>query len=202
MERHIRWQRDQPRHRGRHRGGPARPGDPPVRAAHRARDRRRDRRPRRARPHAQAHARRPRAGTFTISNPGSVGAVSATAIINQPQVAILGMPAIQRRPVVVTDAAGQEAIAIRPIMLLALTFDHRAVDGAEATRCVVRDQGAARALGDGLVWISCRGGLPRGDPRSARVVHASTRAWRGAAPRSLADRAGGLCPHPLELLAL
>ena len=79
-----------------------------------------------------------RAGTFTISNPGSVGAASAMAIINQPQVGILGTPAIVRRPVVVTDAAGQEAIAIRPMMMLALTFDHRAVDGAEATRCVVR----------------------------------------------------------------
>ena len=79
-----------------------------------------------------------RAGTFTISNPGSVGAASAMAIINQPQVGILGTPAIVRRPVVVADAAGQEAIAIRPMMMLALTFDHRAVDGAEATRCVVR----------------------------------------------------------------
>jgi pyruvate dehydrogenase E2 component (dihydrolipoamide acetyltransferase) len=79
-----------------------------------------------------------RAGTFTISNPGSVGAASAMAIINQPQVGILGTPAIVRRPVVVTDPTGQEAIAIRPMMMLALTFDHRAVDGAEATRCVVR----------------------------------------------------------------
>jgi pyruvate dehydrogenase E2 component (dihydrolipoamide acetyltransferase) len=79
-----------------------------------------------------------RAGTFTISNPGSVGAVSAMAIINQPQVAILGTPAIVRRPVVVTDAHGQEAIGIRPVMELALTFDHRVIDGAYATRCVVR----------------------------------------------------------------
>jgi pyruvate dehydrogenase E2 component (dihydrolipoamide acetyltransferase) len=79
-----------------------------------------------------------RAGTFTISNPGSVGAMSAMAIINQPQVAILGTPAVVRRPVVVTDADGREAIAIRPLMLLALTFDHRVIDGAYATRCVVR----------------------------------------------------------------
>ena len=60
------------------------------------------------------------------------------AIINQPQVAILGTPAITRRPVAVADGRGGEAIAIRPMMTLALTFDHRAVDGAEATRCVVR----------------------------------------------------------------
>ena len=78
-----------------------------------------------------------RAGTFTISNPGSVGAVSAPAIINQPQVGILGMPAIVRRPWVVRLADGQETIAIRPIIRLALTFDHRAVDGADATRCLV-----------------------------------------------------------------
>lgn len=78
-----------------------------------------------------------RAGTFTISNPGSVGAVSAPAIINQPQVGILGMPTIVRRPWVVRLADGQETIAIRPIIRLALTFDHRAVDGADATRCLV-----------------------------------------------------------------
>src|SRR5689334_14678882 len=79
-----------------------------------------------------------RAGTFTISNPGSLGGVSAMAIINQPQVAILGTPAIVRKPWVVTDEHGDETIGIRPIMRLALTYDHRAVDGAEATRCVVR----------------------------------------------------------------
>jgi pyruvate dehydrogenase E2 component (dihydrolipoamide acetyltransferase) len=78
-----------------------------------------------------------RAGTFTLSNPGSVGAVSAHAIINQPQVAILGTPAIIKRPVIVAGPDGTDLIAIRPIMLMALTFDHRAVDGAYATRCAV-----------------------------------------------------------------
>ena len=76
-------------------------------------------------------------GTFTISNPGSVGAVSAPAIINQPQVAILGIPTIQRRPWVVTDEHGEEMIAIRSILRLAVTFDHRAIDGADATRFAV-----------------------------------------------------------------
>jgi 2-oxoglutarate dehydrogenase E2 component (dihydrolipoamide succinyltransferase) len=76
-------------------------------------------------------------GTFTVSNPGSVGAVSAPAIINQPQVALLGVPAIQRRPWVIADGQGDEAIAIRPILRLAVTFDHRAVDGAGATRFAV-----------------------------------------------------------------
>lgn len=76
-------------------------------------------------------------GTFTLSNPGSVGAVSAPAIINQPQVAILGVPTIQRRPWVIDDDQGNEAVAIRPILRLAVTFDHRAVDGADATRFAV-----------------------------------------------------------------
>jgi 2-oxoglutarate dehydrogenase E2 component (dihydrolipoamide succinyltransferase) len=76
-------------------------------------------------------------GTFTISNPGSVGAVSAPAIINQPQVAILGVPTIQRRPWVVTGPEGEEMIAIRSILRLAVTFDHRATDGADATRFAV-----------------------------------------------------------------
>ena len=76
-------------------------------------------------------------GTFTISNPGSVGAVSAPAIINQPQVAILGIPTIQRRPWVVTGPDGEEMIAIRSILRLAVTFDHRAIDGADATRFAV-----------------------------------------------------------------
>jgi len=76
-------------------------------------------------------------GTFTLSNPGSVGAVSAPAIINQPQVAILGVPTIQRRPWVIADAQGEESIAIRPILRLAVTFDHRALDGADATRFAV-----------------------------------------------------------------
>jgi 2-oxoglutarate dehydrogenase E2 component (dihydrolipoamide succinyltransferase) len=76
-------------------------------------------------------------GTFTISNPGSVGAVSAPAIINQPQVAILGIPTIQRRPWIVRSADGEEMIAIRSILRLAVTFDHRATDGADATRFAV-----------------------------------------------------------------
>jgi 2-oxoglutarate dehydrogenase E2 component (dihydrolipoamide succinyltransferase) len=76
-------------------------------------------------------------GTFTISNPGSVGAVSAPAIINQPQVAILGVPTIQRRPWIVTGPEGEEMVAIRSILRLAVTFDHRAIDGADATRFAV-----------------------------------------------------------------
>lgn len=86
-------------------------------------------------------------GTFTLSNPGSVGAVSALAIINQPQVAILGVPAIQRRPWVIADERGEESIAIRPILRLAVTFDHRAVDGAAATRFAVAVKDRLEAWG-------------------------------------------------------
>ena len=63
--------------------------------------------------------------TFTITNPGMFGGLTGTPMIAQPQVAILGLGAIQKKPVVVVDA-----IAIRPIMVLALTFDHRIIDGA------------------------------------------------------------------------
>ena len=72
-------------------------------------------------------------GTFTITNTGSRGALFDTPIINQPQVAILGTGAIVKRPVVV-DAEGGETIAIRSMMYLALSYDHRLVDGADAAR--------------------------------------------------------------------
>ncbi|MFM2370819.1 MAG: hypothetical protein RIS85_541, partial [Pseudomonadota bacterium] len=68
-------------------------------------------------------------GTFTISNPGSVGPVlRAEALLNPPQVALLGLPGIVRAPVAVRDGDGW-AMAIRPLMRLSLTFDHRALDG-------------------------------------------------------------------------
>src|SRR5207245_10321133 len=66
-------------------------------------------------------------GTFTITNPGIYGALFGTPIINQPQVAIMGVGAINKQPVVVDDA-----IAIRPIVHLTLSFDHRLIDGAVA----------------------------------------------------------------------
>ena len=71
-------------------------------------------------------------GTFTITNPGGYGAIMGTPIINQPQSAILDVEAIVKRPVVVTDEHGSDAIAIRPIMNLCLTYDHRLIDGAYA----------------------------------------------------------------------
>ena len=73
-------------------------------------------------------------GTFSITNLGSNGALFDTPIINQPQVAILGVGSIVKRPVVITDANGSESIAIRSMAYLALTYDHRIIDGADAGR--------------------------------------------------------------------
>ncbi|GAB3524827.1 2-oxoglutarate dehydrogenase, E2 component, dihydrolipoamide succinyltransferase [Arthrobacter monumenti] len=73
-------------------------------------------------------------GTFTITNIGSAGALFDTPIINQPQVGILGTGVIVKRPVVVTDADGDDTIAIRSMVYLSLTYDHRLVDGADAGR--------------------------------------------------------------------
>ncbi|MCB5280598.1 Dihydrolipoyllysine-residue acetyltransferase component of pyruvate dehydrogenase complex [Arthrobacter sp. ES1] len=73
-------------------------------------------------------------GTFSITNIGSVGALFDTPIINQPQVAILGTGAIVKRAVVVSDANGDDSLAIRSMMYLSLTYDHRLVDGADAGR--------------------------------------------------------------------
>ena len=73
-------------------------------------------------------------GTFTVTNTGSRGALFDTPIINQPQVAILGTGALVKRPVVVTDKVLGEVIAVRDMMYLALSYDHRLVDGADAAR--------------------------------------------------------------------
>ncbi|MGY1828347.1 MULTISPECIES: 2-oxoglutarate dehydrogenase, E2 component, dihydrolipoamide succinyltransferase [unclassified Blastococcus] len=73
-------------------------------------------------------------GTFTLTNTGSRGALFDTPIINQPQVAILGTGSVVKRPVVVQDAELGEVIAVRSMVYLALTYDHRIVDGADAAR--------------------------------------------------------------------
>jgi 2-oxoglutarate dehydrogenase E2 component (dihydrolipoamide succinyltransferase) len=72
-------------------------------------------------------------GTFTITNPGRFGAVLATPIINSPQVAILDLEAVVKRPVVV-ERDGEDLVAIRPMSYLCMSWDHRALDGAEAAR--------------------------------------------------------------------
>lgn len=79
-----------------------------------------------------------RNGTFTISNGGIFGSLLSTPILNPPQVAILGMHAIQKRAVVVADERGQDQIVVRPMMYVALTYDHRLLDGREAVGFLVR----------------------------------------------------------------
>jgi 2-oxoglutarate dehydrogenase E2 component (dihydrolipoamide succinyltransferase) len=71
-------------------------------------------------------------GTFTITNPGVFGSLMGTPIINQPQVAIMGVGAIEKRPKVITGADGEDTIAIRTCAYFSISFDHRVVDGAVA----------------------------------------------------------------------
>ena len=73
-------------------------------------------------------------GTFTITNPGRFGALLATPIINQPQVAILDLEAVCKRPVAVTDGQGRDSIAVRPMTYLCMSWDHRALDGVLAAQ--------------------------------------------------------------------
>jgi len=73
-------------------------------------------------------------GTFTITNPGGYGTFHGTPIISQPQAAILGTYAVVKRPWVVEDELGHDVIAIRPLMNVTLTYDHRLIDGALAGR--------------------------------------------------------------------
>jgi 2-oxoglutarate dehydrogenase E2 component (dihydrolipoamide succinyltransferase) len=73
-------------------------------------------------------------GTFTITNPGGYGTFHGTPVISQPQAAILGTYALVKRPWVVQDSLGKDVIAIRPLMNITLTYDHRLVDGAYAGR--------------------------------------------------------------------
>lgn len=76
-------------------------------------------------------------GTFTLTNTGSRGALFDTPVVFLPQVAILGTGIVQKRPVVITGADGQESIAIRSMVYLALSYDHRLIDGADASRYLV-----------------------------------------------------------------
>jgi 2-oxoglutarate dehydrogenase E2 component (dihydrolipoamide succinyltransferase) len=73
-------------------------------------------------------------GTFTITNPGVFGSLFGTPVINQPQVAILGVGVVEKRPVVIEDADGNDAISIKTMCYFGISYDHRLVDGADADR--------------------------------------------------------------------
>jgi 2-oxoglutarate dehydrogenase E2 component (dihydrolipoamide succinyltransferase) len=83
-------------------------------------------------------------GTFTITNPGQFGAVLATPIINQPQVAILDLEAIVKRPIVLEKDDG-DSVAIHPMSYLCMSWDHRALDGADAARFLASVKGRIEA---------------------------------------------------------
>jgi len=73
-------------------------------------------------------------GTFTVTNPGQFGSLMATPVINQPQVAILDLEAVVKRAIVIEDDDGNDVIEIRPHTILGLSWDHRALDGAQAAQ--------------------------------------------------------------------
>jgi pyruvate/2-oxoglutarate dehydrogenase complex dihydrolipoamide acyltransferase (E2) component len=88
-----------------------------------------------------------RGGTFTITNPGGYGSVLATPVINQPQVAILDTEAVVKRAVVITDEHGGDSIAIRSMMYLCMSWDHRALDGALAAQFLTALRGRLESPG-------------------------------------------------------
>ena len=77
-------------------------------------------------------------GTFTITNPGGYGTLITAAIINQPQVAILSTDGVKKKPVAVELEDGTDAVVVHPVGVLALSFDHRAFDGAYASAFIAR----------------------------------------------------------------
>ena len=89
-----------------------------------------------------------RGGTFTITNPGGHGSIVGTPIINQPQVAILDTEALVKRPVVISDDKGVDAISVRPIMNLCLSFDHRLIDGAYAVQFMAEIRKSLESWGE------------------------------------------------------
>jgi 2-oxoglutarate dehydrogenase E2 component (dihydrolipoamide succinyltransferase) len=98
----------------------------------------------RARSH-KLHPEEVRGGTFTLTNHGVGGSLFAMPIINQPQCGILGVGALQKRVQVVTDASGNDAIAIRPMLYLSFVFDHRILDGASADAFLMQVKGTLEA---------------------------------------------------------
>jgi len=90
-------------------------------------------------------------GTFTITNPGVFGSYAGAPIINQPQVAILGVGAIEKRPKVVTLPDGTDTIAIRTMGLLSMSYDHRVVDGADADRFLADVKRALEDFPEGAI---------------------------------------------------
>jgi 2-oxoglutarate dehydrogenase E2 component (dihydrolipoamide succinyltransferase) len=122
------------------------------------------------------------AGTFTITNPGVFGALYGLPLINQPQVAILGVGGIEKRAVVIDDA-----IAIRPVCHLTLGYDHRLIDGAEAGRFLSFVKERLENFEEGwMLTASCRyaGSAPFPTPRRSSCRKSSSRRARRAPSRT------------------
>ena len=122
-------------------------------------------------------------GTFTITNPGGYGTFHGTPVISQPQAAILGTYAVVKRPWVVQDDLGEDVIAIRPIMNLTLTYDHRLVDGALAGR-FLRD----------LRTSSRPGKRDASPPTEAEADAAGRTSAAGLAPHVIGGSTWGVIP--------
>ena len=90
-------------------------------------------------------------GTFTITNPGVFGSFAGIPIINQPQVAILGVGAIEKRPRVIAQPGGGDAIAIRTMGMLSMSYDHRIVDGADADRFLADVKALLQGFPEGAI---------------------------------------------------
>src|SRR5213079_2548673 len=120
-------------HRRQHRPRPGRAGPAARRGDVVRQDRVGDQAPRRRHPRGKAGLEELSGGTFTITNGGVFGSLLSTPILNPPQSGILGMHTIQKRPVVVSDK-----VEVRPMMYLALSYDHRLVDGRESVSFLVR----------------------------------------------------------------
>ena len=126
-------------------------------------------------------------GTFTITNPGVFGSLFGTPIINQPQVAILGLGTIEKRPIVRDDA-----IAIRTMAYVALTFDHRLVDGADADRFMAQVKKTLQEFDETSLVTP----LGRAAARTDRRTRAGSRSRKASSP---SDRPGRI-PDQLLLL--
>ncbi len=90
-------------------------------------------------------------GTFTITNPGVFGSYAGVPIINQPQVAILGVGAIEKRPKVVTLPDGSDGLAVRTLGMVSMSYDHRVVDGADADRFLADVKAMLQSFPEGAV---------------------------------------------------
>ena len=114
-------------------------------------------------------------GTFTITNPGGYGTFHGTPVISQPQSAILGTYALVKRPWVIEDENGKDVIAIKPMMNITLTYDHRLIDGAYAGRFLKELRERLESWeGDGGLVSRAMGLAERRLPRSSTTSHRST----------------------------